>query len=1163
MTANGFRFSLPLLLALVACESCLVSCYQAAGTHKKAKVAAPSTIPVGLPLPPQAPAAKAVAPNVASVAVHASEPSHNGIYLDEVKIYDEFSLENLLGTAKTNLAKLNTFDQGGLTSHLGTIQGSTTSQSQNTLQVTGPASGNASSPTLPSAPAYTLPSTYQTSAGDLLNEQLQLSLQTINLQLLLGGSLADQNRAKVTLGFPVNISVPPGFKYQGAVAEVEVSVCGPNYTEAESSLMLLLPQEKTYNVASLTSSTSSIGGGVVAGVVSVGGGLLRGHQTYYLVQDQDTLAMQRFPADKCASGKRPVTFAWQFRPVLGQRVVRDGLRQMFAQISVPKPSAAFFFYQCPTVVKVSTAWKRYDAQTRRVGDPISGTAEEHLLQPDTFDPWPAPSSVSAEDNGDGTLLVKARLASRTGSRVRIGQVIQDSTTAGFFQGRDKISFVASALSLATHGAQLLYQDGTETPFRNTAASKAASNNNSCPTGQAMPEGTPVTGPLVVDISQINAITNERIHATISGVFTHFAPDSTVTFDPAGVTVDVVTVRDPQHLEVDLTTSNTLGQFTPVVKTPSANETARGLGTLAVLTVVPGNATEIRPFNDTTSLVTLKFPRAQSCPEAESTELVLVDSKVYGLRDAPFYSKGDNHISLLVPNDQIRTNRQFIWKRLFHEGCDRTFDVRFTEPAPKVPAGKGSDFAITDIKYVSYTAGAAAAGAAAPTASDVTISYPNGGPPAVTASGLFMIGDGSRAITAVSPASGFPGETLPIVIAGVFTHFKTNGAAPQFTFSNPKISATPDLPSSDDTHLAARLVIDPLADPGPVNFTVTVGKEVAIGQAVFTVGAGTGPTVTLDHHEGGAGTITPVTITGTRTNFVAGTTKITFDKKGVEGTVDTVTPPAAMTAKITVKPGTPPGPASVTVKTGAETAGGTNQFTVTPVPASIKAVNPAAGRPGQTIPGVIITAEGTDFVNHPPSAVTFSNPGITASDWRVAGKTKLMVTLDIAAGAGLPPPTNTYAIYGSRLKDLKILVPTGVQIGPVNEETLVTFSLTDAQAKATKGLVLQHRGDPPVYRALPDPPAAGGGTTTAPKNSIDTQPKAGIPATQKSVPLTGSGMSQVVSVRYQDQPLGFTTNSDKALTLQLPALAPPGIDVIFVYADKTMIQYFIPVQKPGS
>jgi hypothetical protein len=206
-------------------------------------------------------------------------------------------------------------------------------------------------------------------------------------------------------------------------------------------------------------------------------------------------------------------------------------------------------------------------------------------------------------------------------------------------------------------------------------------------------------------------------------------------------------------------------------------------------------------------------------------------------------------------------------------------------------------------------------------------------------------------------------------------------------------------------------------------------------------------------------------------------------------------------------------------------------------------------------------------------VNFSNPGIAATDVNVIDDTHLTVTLNISPNAGAAAstgsdasgasqkPTNTYAITGSKLLDLKILFPLGVPLNDHPSDTLVTFSLTDEQAKASRGIVVQHGTDQPVVLTLPLPPGAP--SATPPKPSIKAQPATGIPIGQTSLPVTGTGMSQVVSVRYLDMPLRFTSSSDTALTIQqLPTLTPPGIEVLFVYADKSMASYFIPVQKSG-
>jgi hypothetical protein len=331
----------------------------------------------------------------------------NGIFVGQPKIFDDKSLQALLNVARGRLSQINAFDQGSLISHLGTVQGASLTQTQLSFQANGlPLAGvtttanNAApntvttventtsqksgatapdktsdsktvtnSPTsslqtqvtspqvmpasasFPSVPSFTLPGNFSVSSLDILNEQLQVSNEIINLQLLLEGSVNDLGRPRATFGFPISISVPRGDKYRNTVAEVEVSVCNPNEfagdePPSQPSLITILPREKTYNVANIVNKSVSIGGGAILGVINVAGGFLHSRQTYYLAKDQDTVAIQRSSMYECTytikdisttnekTIKIPaVTFAWQFRPVLGQKVVLGGLRQTFAQIT--------------------------------------------------------------------------------------------------------------------------------------------------------------------------------------------------------------------------------------------------------------------------------------------------------------------------------------------------------------------------------------------------------------------------------------------------------------------------------------------------------------------------------------------------------------------------------------------------------------------------------------------------------------------------------------------------------------------------------------------------------------------------------------------------------------------------------------------------------------
>ena len=58
-----------------------------------------------------------------------------------------------------------------------------------------------------------------------------------------------------------------------------------------------------------------------------------------------------------------VVFGWQFRPVLGADYVKGGMRQVFAQLSLPVSVSEAFV---PTVF-VQTRWRAYDPKKQVVG----------------------------------------------------------------------------------------------------------------------------------------------------------------------------------------------------------------------------------------------------------------------------------------------------------------------------------------------------------------------------------------------------------------------------------------------------------------------------------------------------------------------------------------------------------------------------------------------------------------------------------------------------------------------------------------------------------------------------------------------------------------------------------------------------------------------------
>lgn len=209
-------------------------------------------------------------------------------------------------------------------------------------------------------------------AEDLLNEQANLSAQYTSLRLLLQRSLSDrvvmrpngtsEPRTQPVYGF--QISIDPTRTYRDAVAEAIVTISLPPNDESGRDaprLVTLLPKEKTYNVAEVTSRSRAFSLGGIVQVVNVGAALNQSRETLYVVKDTDTVALEKtLPG---ASARTATAFSWQFRPVLGKRVVSPGTRQVFAVLALPTSINEMW----EGVVSITTQWRRYDRKTKTAG----------------------------------------------------------------------------------------------------------------------------------------------------------------------------------------------------------------------------------------------------------------------------------------------------------------------------------------------------------------------------------------------------------------------------------------------------------------------------------------------------------------------------------------------------------------------------------------------------------------------------------------------------------------------------------------------------------------------------------------------------------------------------------------------------------------------------
>jgi hypothetical protein len=469
---------------------------------------APKASPSPSPTPDPSPAEP---PKESEASINQRNDGGNGIAVGDPKVYDDTLLQQMLQNAEAKLAAMQILDQSGVAAKLGSIVGASQQISSLGLNISGPsipqtvttaneatgstvttqaptgtttattsglpvngvvttlAQANPPSVSAP-APSTSMPSSFSVSASNLLNEQMQLTYEIANLRLLLEGSLTDRFdkskknvKPRVTIGFP--IALEPDKRYKDAIAIVEIEIQTASNTTAtleKPVITALLPREKTYNVAAIKDKSTSIGGGVATQLLGASVSWLRGRKTYYLVQDQDTLATVFQPQTSNHLG-----FLWQFRPVLGQRYVRSQLTQTFVQVAFDKArSADVFGWAC-----VRTYWRKYDRKTGIVGEVIPDSLRNCLatasipgyrLIPTAGE---IPLNVSKlEDLGNGQMIVTVPGSFLDGTSIRVGTATLGQGSANFAFNQQMIRFVATIADLATKNVTLVARDGNEDPL---------------------------------------------------------------------------------------------------------------------------------------------------------------------------------------------------------------------------------------------------------------------------------------------------------------------------------------------------------------------------------------------------------------------------------------------------------------------------------------------------------------------------------------------------------------------------------------------------------------------------------------------------------------------------------------------------------------------------
>ena len=208
---------------------------------------------------------------------------------------------------------------------------------------------------------------------------------------------------------------------------------------------------------------------------------------------------------------------------------------------------------------------------------------------------------------------------------------------------------------------------------------------------------------------------------------------------------------------------------------------------------------------------------------------------------------------------------------------------------------------------------------------------------ITTGGEVALGAGSLQITApvslptvtsITANSARPGETVRVTILGVNTHFGPESILN--VGAGISVSAVQALSPST---LQATLAVSPLATVGFRDVRVTTGSEVA-SEAL------TGPFFVAPNPTGGVPTLTAVapssvtrgttaslTLTGSNTSFVQGSSAVSFSGTGISVQSVMVQSPTQIVVSVVVAPTTPIGYQDVRVTTDTEVAAALNGILV--------------------------------------------------------------------------------------------------------------------------------------------------------------------------------------------------------------------------------------------
>jgi uncharacterized protein (TIGR03437 family) len=417
------------------------------------------------------------------------------------------------------------------------------------------------------------------------------------------------------------------------------------------------------------------------------------------------------------------------------------------------------------------------------------------------------------------------------------------------------------------------------------------------------------------------------------------------------------------------------------------------------------------------------------------------------------------------------------------------------------------------------------------------------------------GPAAPQIASLSPATGAPGTSVPLVISGSNL---SNVSSVQFS---PSAGIAVSNVNATATQVTATVTIAAGTPTGQTNVSVSVWPSAGISNALaFTVVAAGPQIASLSPASGSPGSTVSLSIAGSNLSSVTG---IQFSPSTGIAVSNVNATATQVTATVTIAASAPAGQVSVSVSSPAGASNALMFTLLSPAP-QITSLNPASGSPGSTVSLAIAgnNLSGVTGIQFSPSTgITVSNVSATA--------TQVTATLTIASSASAgqrnisvsSPAGNSNALIftiqalapqvaylsptgGSQGSTVSLSIAgsnlstvTGVQFSPSTGITVSGVNATATQVTATVTIAATApTGQLSVSVSSPT------GTSNALVFTIlasaphitSLNPASGSPGSTVSLSIAGSNLSSVTGVQFSPS-TGITVSNVNATAAQVTAM----------------------------